>query len=190
MKASCRRSLAFLLLLGVSAFFPERVAHCGQSGFYSLSAVSLEGEPQSLKRYEGKVLLVVNTASQCGYTPQYEGLEELYKKFRDRGLVVLGFPSNDFGSQEPGSNKQIRIFCQSKYSVDFPMFAKGPVSGGAVQPVFQWLLKHSPTSEEIAWNFEKFLVSRDGQVLARFKSAVTPDSPPLVSAITEALSGK
>jgi len=156
-------------------------------GLYSISATTLEGKSQTLEPYRGKVLLIVNTASQCGNTPQYAGLEQLYTKYRGKGFVVLGFPSNDFGGQEPGSSKEIRFFCKSNYAVDFPMFAKGPVSGSTIQPVFKWLLRHSPSSEEVGWNFEKFLVSRDGVVVFRLKSDIMPESGPMISAIERAL---
>ncbi|MFZ9594962.1 MAG: glutathione peroxidase [Bdellovibrionia bacterium] len=162
-------------------------AQAAESEIYSKKLLSLEGESQTLKPYRGKVLLIVNTASQCGYTPQYAGLQKLYTQFKSQGLVVLGFPSNDFGGQEPGSSQQIRFFCQTKYAVEFPLFAKGPVSGPSIQPLFQWLLKQSPSSEPIAWNFEKFLVSREGKVLARFKSEITPDHPDLLLALEQAL---
>jgi glutathione peroxidase len=160
------------------------------SDIYSIPLKSNDDKDTNLSIYKGKVLLIVNTASKCGYTPQYKSLEALYKKYQSQGLVVLGFPSNDFGHQEPGTNQQIRYFCQSKYHVDFPLFDKGPVGGDHIQPLFAWLLKHAPSSTPVAWNFEKFLISRDGKVLERFKSKVTPDSGELTGAIEKALAQK
>jgi glutathione peroxidase len=178
--------LQIMTLLAVFSGSPTSMA-AEQSEFFALHAATLEGKVQALASYRGKVMLVTNTASQCGYTQQYKGLESLYQKYRDQGLLVLGFPSNDFGGQEPGTDKEIRFFCKSKYAVDFPMFAKGPVSGEKPQPVFAWLLKHSSSQEPVAWNFEKFLISRDGKILGRFKSEVTPDSQELVAAVEKAL---
>src|SRR5918999_411321 len=135
-------------------------------------------KPQSLCEYAGKVVLVVNTASQCGYTPQYEGLEALYRKYRTRGLVVLGFPSNDFGGQEPGSNKDIAAFCVNQYAIDFPMFAKTELSKN---PLFADLAKASGQTPR--WNFHKYLVDRSGARVLSFDTRVSPDDPKLVGAI-------
>jgi len=159
-----------------------------KSDLYSIPVTTIEGKKSDLSAYRGKVLLVVNTASQCGYTPQYEGLQKLYKKYKDRGLVVLGFPSNDFGGQEPGSDREIRYFCQSNYAVDFPMFSKGAVGGDAVQSIYAWLLRNASSHEPVDWNFEKFLLSRKGRVISRFKSSVSPDSATLSEKIEAALS--
>jgi glutathione peroxidase len=148
---------------------------------------TLDRENQSLETYRGKVLLVVNTASQCGYTPQYAGLEKLQQKYREREFSVLGFPSNDFGGQEPGANAQIKLFCKGTYKVDFPLFEKGPVSGEAIQPLFAELLRHSKDSSPIRWNFEKFLVSRTGKVLSRYLSDVVPESEALRKDVEAAL---
>lgn len=139
----------------------------------------------SLCRYQGKVLLVVNTASQCGYTPQYEGLERLYRRYRDRGLVVLGFPSNDFGGQEPGSSEEIARFCQVNYGVSFPMFAKSSVARGEVNPFYARLAGASGSRPE--WNFHKYLVDRRGEKVLAFPSAVTPSDPKLVAEIERLL---
>ena len=185
-----KRGVSMVPVLLASHLALSSVAADTDPGLYSISATTLEGKSQTLEPYRGKVLLIVNTASKCGYTPQYSGLKKLFAKYRDKGFVVLGFPSNDFGGQEPGSGKDIRFFCKSNYAVDFPMFAKGPVSGVAIQPVFNWLLKHSPSSEEVSWNFEKFLVGRNGAVLSRFKSDITPESEPMRSAIERALRSK
>jgi glutathione peroxidase len=143
--------------------------------------------PGEVAPYAGKVMLIVNTASQCGYTGQYEGLETIYQRYKNQKFVVLAFPSNDFGGQEPGSDKQIRFFCESKYHVTFPIFKKAKVTGKNTQAVFQWALKEAPTHSEIAWNFEKFLVYKDGKVIQRFKSEVDPNSKEITNAIERAL---
>lgn len=157
------------------------------SEIYSQKVKTIDGKEIGLSDYKGKALLIVNTASQCGYTPQYDGLEALYKKYKDRGLVVMGFPSNDFGAQEPGSNQEIKKFCQTRFNVDFPLFEKAPVKGPEIQPVFKILVKNAPNQEEVKWNFEKFLVAPDGRVVARFGSKVTPADAALVSAIEKNL---
>lgn len=142
-------------------------------------------KPQDLCQYRGRVLLVVNTASQCGFTSQYEGLEALHQRYRDRGLVVLGFPSNDFGRQEPGSNRQIAEFCDNQFGVRFPMFAKVSVKGAQAHPFYQGLIKASGVSP--GWNFHKYLVGRDGVQVRSYASRVEPDDAGLVRAIEEAL---
>jgi len=138
----------------------------------------LTGKPQSLCDYAGKVVLVVNTASQCGYTPQYEGLEALYKRYQKRGLVVVGFPSNDFGGQEPGSNREVAQFCQMNYGVSFPMFDKIDVNGPKAHPLYQYLKNEQPGvlgTKNIKWNFTKFLVDRGGKVVDRFAPMTKPE---------------
>lgn len=142
-------------------------------------------KPRSLCEYAGKVVLVVNTASQCGYTPQYEGLEALYRKYRGRGLVVLGFPSNDFGAQEPGSNQEIAAFCVNQYAVEFPMFAKTSVRGREANPLFAELARM--TGSPPRWNFHKYLVARDGNQVQSFDTRVAPGDPKLVGAIEKLL---
>jgi len=139
---------------------------------------SIHEKPQSLCEYSGKVLLVVNTASQCGYTPQYDGLEALYRKYKARGLVVLGFPMNDFGGQEPGSNKDISAFCVNQYAIDFPMFAKTSLKANAF---YGELAKASGTAPN--WNFHKYLVDRSGKQVQSFDTRVEPDDPKLLAAI-------
>jgi glutathione peroxidase len=143
---------------------------------------TIHEKPQSLCEYRDKVLLVVNTASECGYTPQYEGLEALYRKYRGRGLVVLGFPSNDFGAQEPGSNKEIAAFCVNQYAIDFPMFAKSSLKSN---PLFAELAR--ATGQAPRWNFHKYLVGRDGRQVQSFDTRVRPDDPKLVDAIEKLL---
>jgi len=143
--------------------------------------------PQDLCQYAGKVVLVVNTASYCGYTKQYEGLEKLYAKYNPKGLVILGFPSNDFGKQEPGSAKEIADLCYNTYGVKFPMFAKSEVSGDRPNPLHAQLIK--ATGKEPAWNFTKYLIGRDGKVIEHFPSKVTPEDKVLVGKIERALGG-
>jgi glutathione peroxidase len=146
---------------------------------------SLTGSPTSLCQYQGKVLLVVNTASQCFYTPQYEGLEKLHKRYAARGLVVLGFPSNDFGGQEPGSNKEIADFCQVNYGVSFPMFTKSTVKGSAASPLYAVLAQRA--GKQPGWNFHKYLVDRTGETVQSFDSGVSPDDPRLLREIERLL---
>lgn len=157
---------------------------------YAFSAATIDGNPVSLSQYQGKVLLIVNVASKCGNTPQYAGLEDLYEQKKDQGLVILGFPANDFGQQEPGSNEEILAFCTETYGVTFPMFAKITVKGEGIHPLYAWLTDertHPDTGGEIGWNFTKFLVGRDGQVIARFQSKTQPSDPALVEAVDAAL---
>lgn len=146
---------------------------------------NLQDEAVSLCQFRGKVLLVVNTASECGFTPQYEGLEKLYQRYRDRGLVVLGFPANDFGGQEPGSNKQIADFCQVNYGVSFPVFAKSSVVGGNANAVFRELA--AATGSAPRWNFHKYLVDRNGAPVASFATRIEPLDPKLVREIERLL---
>jgi glutathione peroxidase len=146
---------------------------------YSFSAETLGGETVSLERYQGKVLLIVNTASECGFTPQYKGLQELYERYADRGFAVLGFPCNQFGKQEPGDAAQIGSFCEQNYGVTFPMFAKVEVNGANAHSLFRYLTEEAPGvlgTEGIKWNFTKFLVDKDGVVINRFASMTKPDA--------------
>lgn len=146
---------------------------------FDFEARTLDGKDQPLSAYRGKAVLVVNVASRCGFTPQYEGLEALYRKLRDRGLVVLGFPCDQFGHQEPGDENEIRNFCSTRYDVTFPMFSKVEVNGANAHPLFQHLKKASPGilgTEGIKWNFTKFLVAPDGRVVKRYGSADKPES--------------
>jgi glutathione peroxidase len=141
-------------------------------------ARTIDGKTVKLSKFEGKVLLIVNTASACGFTPQFGGLEKLWEQYQDRGLVVLGFPSNEFGSQDPGSNDEIASFCQVNYGVSFPMMAKVEVNGGGAHPLYKWLTKEAPGflgTQGIKWNFTKFLVGRDGQVIKRYAPQDAPD---------------
>jgi len=145
----------------------------------------IDGTPATLADYRGQVLLVVNVASKCGLTPQYAGLQSLYEAYRDRGLVVAGFPANEFGAQEPGSNDEIATFCETSFGVTFPMFQKIVVKGAGIDPLYSELIR-TPPGGDIQWNFEKFLVDREGNV-TRFAPTVTPSDPALVAAIENAL---
>ncbi|MBK8993644.1 MAG: glutathione peroxidase [Gammaproteobacteria bacterium] len=149
------------------------------TSIYDFSCKTSKGEPKKLKDYAGKVLLIVNTASKCGLTPQFEGLEALHDKYAARGLAILGFPCNQFGHQDPGSDAEILEFCQLKYDVKFPMFAKIEVNGAGADPLYKYLKKEAPGllgSEAIKWNFTKFLVDREGNVVERFAPTDTPES--------------
>ena len=153
----------------------------------------LDGAPVALKQYQGKVVLVVNVASECGLTPQYTGLQALHEKYQGRGLAVLGIPANEFGAQEPGTNAEIASFCKQNYGVTFDMFSKVVVKGEGQCPLYKFLTSKATNPKfagPIGWNFEKFLIGRDGQVVARFKPSVAPDEPELVAAIEAELAKK
>lgn len=154
---------------------------------YDVVVKTPTGEDKSLSQYAGKVLLIVNVASYCGYTPQYKGLEELNRKYSSQGLKVLGFPCNDFGAQEPGSNSEIKQFCESLYGVNFELFDKVKALGASKHPLYAKLTELSPSQEDVGWNFEKFLINKKGQVVGRFKSGVSPESPELIAAIEKEL---
>jgi len=148
------------------------------ASIYDFEAVSITGQPAHLSTQRGKVLLIVNTASACAFTPQFAGLEDLWHDYRDRGLVIVGFPSNEFGGQDPGSNDEIASFCQLNYGVSFPMMAKVQVNGAQAHPLWQWLKAQAPGllgSTGIKWNFTKFLVSREGEAVERFAPTVKPE---------------
>lgn len=149
------------------------------STFHELQAQAIDGTPAPFSAWQGRVLLIVNTASACGYTPQFGALQALWERYRDRGLVVVGFPSNEFGRQDPGSNAEIAGFCQKNYGVTFPMMAKVEVNGDGAHPVWQWLKANAPGAQgsaPISWNFAKFLVGRDGRVRARYAPGDKPES--------------
>lgn len=174
------------LFLSIATLRAETPATQPSSGVLSFSAKSLDGKDVNLSQYAGKVLLIVNTASKCGNTPQYEDLENLYKKYKDRGFMVLGFPANNFRQQEPGTNKEIAEFCTQKYGVTFDMFEKINVKGAEKSPLYQYLTDASTDpkfSGDISWNFEKFLIDRNGNVVGRFKPGTKPNTPEVVNAI-------
>ena len=178
-------AISFLLgvLLMASAGFSASSVHD-----FTLNAI--DGQAAPLAAYKGQVLILVNVASKCGYTPQYAGLEKLYQSYKDRGLVVLGFPANNFGGQEPGTNEEIRAFCSRTYNVTFPMYAKSSVKGDDANPLYRFLTDKNAnpaTGGDVRWNFTKFLVGKDGKVIARFEPNVAPDSTELTQAIERAL---
>lgn len=163
----------------------------GEKSVYHFTLNTIDGQPAPLAAYKGKVVLLVNVASRCGYTPQYTALESTYEKYKDRGFVIVGIPANNFGGQEPGTNAEIKTFCTSKYNVTFPMMSKVSVKGEDTTPLYQFLTDkttHPQTGGEIKWNFTKFLVGPNGHVITRFEPEVTPDAPEVTSAIEKALS--
>jgi len=175
--------LVLLALLGTAAMAKEKT-------IYDFTLNSIDGQPTPLSTFKGKIVLLVNVASRCGYTPQYAALESVYEKYKGRGFVIVGIPANNFGGQEPGSNEEIKTFCTAKYHVTFPMMAKVSVKGSDITPLYQFLTDKTAlpdTGGEIGWNFTKFLVGPDGKVLARFESKVEPNSEQLTSAIEKAL---
>ncbi len=180
------RKLSVILMLCVAC-----ASLAAQSkSMYDFTMKSIDGQPASLSSYRGKVVLLVNVASKCGFTPQYAGLEALYEKYKDRGLVIVGIPANNFMSQEPGTNEEIKKFCSNKYNVTFPMMAKISVKGDDQAPLYGFLTDKATNPQfggDIKWNFTKFLFDRSGKPVARFEPAVTPDSPEVAAAIEAAL---
>ena len=176
-------------LLLLIALLPFMATNERTEGVYQYEMNSIDGENISLSDYEGEVILIVNTASECGFTPQYEGLQELYETYSDSGLEILGFPANNFGGQEPGSDEEIARFCEVNYGVSFPMFSKVSVKGDDQHPLFEYLTsaENPDFTGEISWNFEKFLIDRNGNVVRRFKSRVEPMSNTLTGALEELL---
>ncbi|MFM1768850.1 MAG: hypothetical protein RJA22_1379 [Verrucomicrobiota bacterium] len=181
-----------LLILALAVTLPLTPMHAADAPkLQSIPLKDIQGKDTSLQAYAGKVLLVVNVASRCGYTPQYKSLEATYRKYKDQGLVVLGFPCNDFGAQEPGTNEEIQQFCSSKYDVTFPLFDKIHVKGSQQHPLYAALTgKDSPFPGDVKWNFGKFLIGRDGKVSKRFDSGARPDGKELTEAIEAALAAK
>lgn len=181
MRHSILPAIAGLAVLGVNL---------SAASIYDFTLNSIDGQPVPLASFKGKVVLLVNVASRCGYTPQYAGLESLYEKNKDKGFVIVGIPANNFGGQEPGSNSEIKAFCKRTYDVQFPMMSKVSVAGGDKAPLYQYLTSPSQDPKfggEIQWNFTKFLIGRDGKILARFDSSVAPDDRAVVSAVDAAL---
>ena len=177
-------ALSFLAAIAVVAALPAQQA----MSFYDLKTTTLDGKPANLTQYKGKVSLVVNVASKCGYTPQYEGLEKMQRELKDKGFNVLGFPSNDFGGQEPGTAQEIATFCKLTYDVTFPMFEKVVTRKGTDQsPIYTFL---GNSGKLPAWNFSKYLVNKQGKVVAFFESSVTPEHPDLRAAIRRALASE
>jgi len=158
-----------------------------QTDLYQIPLQSIDGRMLSKEELKSKVVLFVNTASECGYTPQLKGLEALYEKYKAKNFVVIGVPCNQFGGQEPGAEKEIKEFCETHYGVRFPLLKKADVKGASRHPLYKFLIENSSNNDDIAWNFEKFLVGQDGQVIARFKSSVKPEDAGLTALIEKAL---
>ncbi len=180
-------------LLSVTCAAAAEEAAKKPSSVLDFQVNDIDGKPVDLSKYKGEVLLLVNTASQCGFTPQYEGLEEVYKKYKSQGFEVLAFPANEFGQQEPGTNEQIKEFCTTKYNVTFPVFSKIVVKGKGIHPLYAFLTGEATDPSfagPIGWNFAKFLVDRKGEVIARFDPKTTPESGDVVQALEKALAEK
>ncbi|MBM9500369.1 glutathione peroxidase [Leptospira sp. 201903071] len=169
------QSKLFILFFVFGILFPI-AGTFAKGSFYDFKVKDIKGNEIALSKYKGKVVMVVNVASKCGYTYQYEHLEKVYKKFKDQGFVVVGFPANNFGSQEPGSDKEIETFCRIQKGASFDMMSKISVKGKDQHPLYQYLTQNSPIPGEVQWNFEKILISKDGKIEARYLSAVEPDS--------------
>jgi glutathione peroxidase len=179
------------LILFAAVLCVQIISVRAADSIYDIPLKDIDGKNTSLKPYKGNVLLIVNVASKCGFTPQYTALEAIYQKYKGQGLAVLGFPCNQFGGQEPGTDEEIKQFCTSKYSVTFPLFDKLEVNGANRHPLYKTLAgEGSPTAGDIKWNFTKFLVGRDGKIVKRFDSKVKPDSPEMIQAIEAALAAK
>jgi len=172
------RNLVLTLAMTTAAAFSASSVH-------EFTLNTIDGKPAPLSAYKGKVVLFVNVASKCGYTPQYTGLQSLYAKYKDKGLVIVGVPANNFGGQEPGTNEEIATFCSRTYNVTFPVMSKVSVKGADMTPLYQFLTTNS--GGDVKWNFTKFLVGKDGKPVQRFEPGVTPDSPELAMAIEKAL---
>src|SRR4030095_4282509 len=187
---SCITVLSIGFIAGLIAIQSTSAA---SPSVFDFKMKDIDGNDVKLKKYKGNVLLVVNTASKCGYTPQYEGLQAMYDKYKDQGFYVLGFPANNFGSQEPGTEKEIKEFCTSKYKVTFPMFAKISVKGADQDPLYSYLTNKETDPEfagDITWNFNKFLIDRKGNIVARFSSKDKPESEAVTQAIEKYMAAK
>jgi glutathione peroxidase len=177
-------------LLCLAFLLTAATAMAAGKNVFDFTLNSIDGQPTPMASYKGKIVLLVNVASRCGFTPQYTALEATYQKYKDRGLVIIGVPANNFGSQEPGTDQEIKTFCSTKYNVTFPMMSKISVKGTDKAPLYQFLTDKGAnprTGGEIQWNFTKFLIGPDGTVLARFEPDVTPDAPQVTAAIEKAL---
>jgi glutathione peroxidase len=184
---SIERIAAMFAVWCLCGLFAAAVSRADQATPLSGQVKAIDGKPVDLATYKGKVVLIVNVASRCGYTGQYAGLQKLYDTYKDKGLVVLGFPANEFGGQEPGTDPEIAQFCSTKYGVTFPMFSKIVVKGDGKAALYKTLTESATPAGEVSWNFEKFLVGRDGTIVGRYKSGVAPDDAKLTQAIEAAL---
>jgi glutathione peroxidase len=188
--------VAIVAAFGTSAYFAlsnKNIVLAKEKSVYDFTMKDIDGKDVKLDTYKGKVALLVNTASKCGYTPQYEGLEKIYEKYKDQGFVILGFPANNFGGQEPGTNAEIKEFCTLKYKTSFPMFAKISVKGEDQHPLYKYLTSAETDPNfagDIKWNFNKFLVDKNGNIIARFDSKDTPESETVTKAVENALAQK
>jgi len=181
-------ALALMLGCGPRVIDAPKEANMSDTGpIYGFTMKTIDGQESKLSAYQGKVLLIVNVASKCGFTPQYTALEALYRKYKDQGFMILGFPENDFMGQEPGTDAEILTFCRTKYDVTFDLFSKIVVKGKDMNPLYDYLTHKSPVPGEISWNFNKFLVDRKGNVVARFTSKVTPDSAEITERLEKLL---
>jgi len=189
MKKILSLSCCLLATTLVGAAFKAPMAHADVN-VHSFSVEDIDGQTVDLARYKGKALLIVNTASQCGYTPQYKSLELLYQKYKSLGFEVLAFPANDFKGQEPGSNEEIKDFCFLNYKISFPLFSKISVAGEDIAPLYMYLTEESPFQGDVSWNFNKFLIGPDGKVIARFDSPVDPLAGELVGKLEAVLPGE
>jgi glutathione peroxidase len=180
-------ALTLLLFIGTSVLQAQTDKSATPTGVLSFTLRSIDGKDVPLSEYAGKVMLIVNTASKCGYTPQYAALEKLYLRFKERGLRILAFPANNFGAQEPGSNAEIKEFCNTNYDITFDLFEKIDVKGNDIHPLYRYLTTETGFQDDIKWNFTKFLVSRKGEVVARFGTKVDPLADDVVSRIMERL---
>jgi glutathione peroxidase len=184
------RALALTLISAMTLASGGAVLAADAGNAYQFNFVSIDGKPMPLSKFKGKTVLVVNTASQCGFTPQYSALEAVYKKYKDKGLVVLGVPSNDFGGQEPGSNAEIKKFCEGNYDVDFPLTTKYDVKGDEAHPFYKWAAAVGGTPAVPAWNFHKLLIDANGNLVAEFPTKTKPDAPDVTKAIETSLAAK
>ncbi|MHB8634933.1 MAG: glutathione peroxidase [Fimbriimonadaceae bacterium] len=182
--------LATLALVGCAAVMETPAVPTPAKSIYDFTVTNIDGKDVKLSKFKGKVLMIVNVASKCGNTPQYAILESMYAKYKDKGFVILGFPANQFGHQEPGTNAEIKEFCTATYHVNFPMFSKIVVKGDGINPLYSWLIAHSDTpNQDIQWNFEKFIVDRTGKVIKRIAPRTKPDEADVVATVESALQG-
>jgi len=192
MKTISKFGMLFMILVAITFIFSVAAAEeiKTKSPLYDFTVRDIDGKEMSLSEYKEKVILIVNVASKCGHTPQYEGLQKIYSEYQDQGLVVLGFPANNFRNQEPGTDQEIKEFCSLNYGVTFPMFSKISVKGDDIHPLYQYLTSEKTNPEfagEISWNFNKFLIDRSGKIIARFESKDQPESEKVVAAIESSL---